>query len=798
MNSRVLHTLEYDKIKDTLLGLCGSEGGRTLAKRLEPLNNRQEIELLQDETASALQRLERRGAISFEGIPDIQDVIMRAAINSTLSMGELRRVASVLTVTGRVKSYGDTKGDEEIQGVNVTNVSDILDERFEALEPMADILREINRCIISDTEMADDASSTLNSIRKQIKQKQAKISEKMASILRETADDDKLSDNLITMRNGRYCIPVKAEYKNKIPGMIHDQSQRGSTFFIEPMEVVTLNNEIRELEIEEKDEIERILAKITLSIQPNVEALKLNLETLTFLDSVFARGSLARSMRAVRPKFSDNHVVDIKKARHPLINPKQVVPVDIKLGEEFNMLLITGPNTGGKTVSLKTIGLFQLMGQSGLHIPALGGSILGVFNEVYADIGDEQSIEQSLSTFSSHMTNTANIIENADENSLCLFDELGAGTDPAQGAALAMAILNDLNTRNVRTMATTHYSELKAYALTTPGVINGSCEFDEVSLRPTYRLLIGVPGKSNAFAISRRIGIPENILQAAEGLIDEESRSFDAYLTELDRLIKEAKVKEEKAYRAKKEAEKLLKETTFERERLREKKDKEIDKAREEAREIIEEAKAYADEAIRKINKLSNGSASMSEMEETRRALRKKATEGAREQEQTERIRVNNKASDFRIGMSVHCISMNLDGTVHKLPDKNGDCFITMGIMQYKCHISDLVIKKDDVKVPEKLKRTGEGAIRASKAMTVSTEINLVGKYPDEAVAALEKYLDDAYISGIPKVTVIHGRGTGALRKAVHDYLKRNRVVKSFRIGEFGEGDHGVTIVEFK
>ena len=797
MNTRVLHTLEYDKIKATLLGLCGSEGGRRLAGGLQPISDIDIINKLQDETAAALARLERRGNISFEGIPDINDVVMRINISSTLSMGELRKVASVLTMTAKTKQYGDTKGDIEIQGVNEAGHTDCLCEFFDTLCPMPDILREINRCIISDCEMADDASYALNSIRKQIKAKQAKISEKMAAILKETADDERLSDNLITMRNGRYCIPVKSEYKNKIPGMIHDQSQSKSTFFIEPMEVVALNNEIRELEIEEKEEIERILTMLTLALKPDAELLKSNVDILIYLDAVFARGRLARSMRAVKPVFSDNYEVDIKRARHPLINPANVVPVDISLGREFNMLLITGPNTGGKTVSLKTIGLFQLMGQSGLHIPALGGSVLGVFDEIYADIGDEQSIEQSLSTFSSHMTNTANIIKEANSSSLVLFDELGAGTDPAQGAALAMAILNDLNTRNIRTMATTHYSELKAYALTTPGVTNGSCEFDEATLRPTYRLLIGVPGKSNAFAISRRIGIPEEILQAAEGLIDEESRSFDDYLTELDSLIKEAKTLKEEAAAEKKEADRLLKETSYERERLREKKDKEINKAKEEAREILEEAKNYADQTIRRINRLSSNQGNMRELEEERRALRKKVTEGSVEI-QKEQIKVNNKTSDFKIGMSVHCISMDLDGTVHSLPNKKGECTITMGIMQYKCHISDLIIRKDDVKLPEKVKRTGEGALRVSKSFSISQEINLVGKYPDEAVALLEKYIDDAYLAGIPQVRVIHGRGTGALRKAVHDYLKRCRVVKHFRLGEFGEGDQGVTIVEFK
>ncbi|MGN0165636.1 MAG: endonuclease MutS2 [Lachnospiraceae bacterium] len=786
MNERVLHTLEYDKILASLCEKAGSEAGKRICKDTLPLSDRYEIEQRQEETAAALSRIERKGSLSFSGIPDVGDIINRVALKATLGPGELRKVAALLSVTLRVKQYGDS-----------SELTDVLTERFSLIEPLEYIAREINRCIISEDEIADDASQTLLGIRRQMRQKKARISDKITALAREAAEDEKLQDNLITMRNGRYCIPVKAEYKNKVPGMIHDRSSTGSTFFIEPIEIVELNNEIRELEIKENEEIERILQMLSVSLIPEIENLKYDVKALGELDAVFARGSLAKSMRAQRPKFTESHSIVLKKARHPLIHPKQVVPIDLELGKNFNLLVITGPNTGGKTVSLKTIGLFQLMGQSGLHIPALGGSELGIFTEVYADIGDEQSIEQSLSTFSSHMTHTVEILDKADENSLVLFDELGAGTDPVEGAALAMAILNDLNNRNVRTMATTHYSELKAYALTTPGVTNGSCEFDVETLKPTYRLLIGVPGKSNAFAISLRLGMSEEILDHAKSLVGEKDRSFDDMLRELEELRHDAEVAEKEAAAKRDEAEKIRAELAGEKEKLDKRRDKEIERAREEAEEILRNAKEYADETIRKINKLSRNF-DMKDLEEERRGLRKKLDEVGPQKSEKQIRKSTHKAGDFKIGDTVHVISMDLKGTIHTLPNKKGQCTVTMGIMQYQCNISDLEIVEDEVKLPEKVQRTGAGQIRMSKSFVVSPEINLVGKYPDEAVAELEKYLDDAYLAQLDKVRIIHGRGTGALRKAVHDYLKNCRNVKSFRVGEFGEGDHGVTIVEFK
>ena len=799
MNEKVLQTLEYDKIIEMAVSEASSFAAKRAVKNLVPLGDLEEIEKLQDETASALMRIDRNGSISFQGITEIGDCLARVAVKATLSAGELRRIAALLSVCARVKSYGSTKVEtEEEEEIGEHETYDCLQERFDLLEPLEDIYRNINRCIISDTEIADDASATLKSIRREIKQKKASISEKVNSIMRAYAEEDKLQDDIITQRNGRYCVPVKAENKSKVAGMIHDRSQSGNTFFIEPIEIVNLNNEITELEIKEREEIERILQMLSIALTPEIENLKYDVTTLTELDAIFARGMLARKMRATRPAFSTDRKVKIFKARHPLINDKKVVPIDLELGDEFGMLIITGPNTGGKTVSLKTMGLLHLMGLAGLHVPAREGTVLGVFDEIFADIGDEQSIEQSLSTFSSHMTRTIDIISKATPSSLVLFDELGAGTDPVEGAALAMAILDKLNTEGVSVMATTHYSELKAYALTTPGVSNASCEFDVATLKPTYRLLIGVPGKSNAFAISMKLGMDEGILMEARALIGEKDRSFDDMLHQLDELRTEAEEARNEAVAAREEAERLRNQVNSEKKNLAERKEKEINAAKEEAAEILKEAKEYADATIRKLNKQAAHGGAMREMEEERRALRKKLDEASAGKKQEQVRKVNHKPEDFRVGDSVHIISQNLNGTVHKLPDRKGICEVTVGIMQYRVKMTDLEILKEEVKLPEKVTRNGSGQIRMSKSFTVSPEINLVGKYPDEAIAELEKYLDDAYLAGIPKVTVIHGRGTGALKNAVWEYLRKNRVVKSYRVGEFGEGDRGVTIVEFK
>ncbi|MCR4840961.1 MAG: endonuclease MutS2 [Lachnospiraceae bacterium] len=798
MNSKVITTLEFDKIIESTVEFAASESAKSMVRALSPLSDPEEIERLQDETAAAYARIMRKGSLSFSGISGIGDCLARLSIGASLSAGELRRVASLLTVCARVKKYGTEEigGSEEEEESN--DSGDCLSERFELLEPLEDISGEINRCIISDTEIADDASHSLKTIRREIKQKKASISDRINSIMRAYAEDDKLQEDLITQRNGRYCVPVKAENKSKVPGMIHDRSQSGSTFFIEPIEIVNLNNEITELEIREKEEIERILMMLSASLVPEIENLKYDITTLTELDAIFARGMLAKKMRAVRPSFSQERHVTIFKARHPLIKDSDVVPIDLALGKDYGMLIITGPNTGGKTVSLKTMGLLHLMGLSGLHVPAREGTVLGLFDEIYADIGDEQSIEQSLSTFSSHMTRTINILEHATPESLVLFDELGAGTDPVEGAAIAMAILDRLNSQGVSVMATTHYSELKAYALTTPGVTNASCEFDVTTLKPTYRLLTGVPGKSNAFAISARLGMDEGILAEARALIGEKDRSFDDMLFKLEELRASAEEAEKAASAARNEAEKLRNALEAEKQKLKERKEKEIEEAKSEAAEVLRAAKEFADETIRKLNKQAAGGGNMREMEEERRALRKRMEEASAGVKKEQTRKVNNAPEDFRIGDSVLIISQNVKGTIHRLPDRKGVCTVTVGIMQFNVKIDDLEILKDDIKLPEKVTKNGSGQIRMSKSFTISPEINLVGKYPDEAIPLLEKYLDDAYLAGIPQVTVIHGRGTGALRNAVWEHLKRSAIAKKFRAGEFGEGDKGVTIVEFK
>ena len=786
MNEKVLHTLEYDRIKEMLVSLAGSAGGKADCEALLPVADKDMIEELQEETAAAYARIMRNGSPGFSGLPEVGEALGRVAVKATPSIAELRKIGSLLRVASSVRKYGMQ-----------SEVRDVLSERFELINPLENIEREINRCILSDTEMADDASRALRQIRQDIKRKKAQISEKITSIMREYADDDKLSDSIITMRNNRYVVPVKAEYKSKVPGMIHDRSASRGTFFIEPMEIVNINNEIRELEAAEQDEIERILMMLGAALYPELNEVRYDIKTLRELDAIFARGQLAKKMRAARPVFSPENVIDFKKARHPLIDDERVVPTDLKLGGEFEMLIITGPNTGGKTVSLKTMGLFHLMAQSGLHVPVQQGSTFGVFDEVYADIGDEQSIEQSLSTFSSHMTNIINIVNNADEHSLVLFDELGAGTDPVEGAALAMAILNDLKIRGVYVMATTHYSELKAYALTEDRVVNGSCEFDVATLKPTYKVRIGVPGKSNAFAIAGRLGMDESILKGARAYIGEKERSFDDMLTRLEELHEEAEKAFAEADEARADATRLRRELEDEKRRLKENRSKQQEEAREEAAAILAEAKEYADEVIRRINKESKN-ADMRTLEEARRGIRKKLDDTKAESKKAPVRKSSNKVGEYKIGSAVKILSQGLDGTVLSLPDKKGMCRVKAGIFEMKCNISDLEIVKEVGALPEKLERNGAGVIRMSKGLTVSPEINLVGKYPDEAIAELEKYLDDAYIANLEQVRIIHGRGTGALRKAVWDYLKRCRNIKGFREGEYGEGDHGVTIAVFK
>lgn len=798
MNQKVLKTLEYNKIIEKLKDAATSSLGKEKCAALLPETNLSHIKEMQAETSDALSRLLKNGSLSFFGLKDIRPSLMRLDVGSVLSAKELLEISSLLNVALRVKTYGR----EEIKTNSEepkNSFSDTLTERFGEIEPLSPLNNEIKRCILSEEEISDDASPKLRQIRRSIKLTNNKVHEQLTSMVNNTTNQSMLQENIITMRNGRYCLPVKAEHKGHFNGMVHDQSSSGSTLFIEPMAVVKLNNELRELSIAEAEEIEKILADLSNQSAEYIEELKVNLDILADLDFIFAKASLSKQMKASEPVFNENGYINIKKGRHPLIDPKKAVPIDVYLGKDFDLLIVTGPNTGGKTVSLKTVGLFTLLGQAGLHIPAFDGSELSVFEEVYADIGDEQSIEQSLSTFSSHMTNTISILENANYRSLVLFDELGAGTDPIEGAALAMSILSYLHKRKVRTMATTHYSELKIFALSTDGVENACCEFDVETLRPTYRLLIGVPGKSNAFAISSKLGLPDFIINDAKEHIASEDQSFEDVISDLEKSRITIEKEQEEITRYKEEIANLKEKLKIKNEKIDDAKDRILRNANEEAREIIQNAKDFADESIRKYNKWIKDGNKNKQMEEQRAALRGKLneTESKLTLKSKKASGKKHKASDFKLGESVQVLSLGLKGIVSSLPNEKGDLFVQMGILRSQVNIKDLELIDEPVITAPNMKKTGSGKIKMSKSATIRPEINLIGKTVDEAIPVLDKYLDDAYLSHLPQVTVIHGRGTGALKNAVHNHLKKTKYVKSFRIGEFGEGDHGVTIVEF-
>ena len=791
MNKKALKTLEYDKIIDLLAARATSPLGESLCRSLVPLEDLGTIRRMQEETGAALNRLFKKGSISFGNARDLRPALGRLALGSSLNQSELLSVAGLLENTARVKSYGrkerpDAPGDR-------------LDELFELLEPLTPLSSEIRRCILSEEEISDDASPGLRQVRRSIRLNGERIHSQLGSLMNGPLRTY-LQDAVITMRNGRYCLPVKSEYRSQVSGMIHDQSSTGSTVFVEPMAIVKLNNEIRELEIAEAREIEKILAELSAQAAQNLEAIRYDLDNMAELDFIFARASLAMDMNATEPVFNEDGRIRLRQARHPLIDKKKVVPIDLTLGEDFDLLIITGPNTGGKTVSLKTLGLLTLMGQSGLHIPALDRSQLALFREVYADIGDEQSIEQSLSTFSSHMTNVVSFLEKADSDSLVLFDELGAGTDPTEGAALAIAILSYLHRSGVRTMATTHYSELKLFALSTEGVENACCEFDVETLRPTYRLLIGVPGKSNAFAISSKLGLPDFIIEEARQQLSEQDESFEDVLTTLEQNRIALEHEKEELARYRQEAEALKAELAGRQERLNSQRDEIIRSANEKAHAILREAKEYADQTMRDFQKFGKAGISVKEMEKRRSELREKMGKTADKlaMKKTEKKTGSLKPSDLSPGDSVRVLSMNLKGTVSTRPDARGYLFVQMGIIRSKVHISDLQLIDEPVITGGGISRTSSGKIRMSKSSSVSTEINLLGKTVDEAVAELDKYLDDAYLAHIPSVRIVHGKGTGALRKGIHNYLRRQKIVQDFHLAEFGEGDAGVTIVTFK
>lgn len=797
MNEKALRILEYQKIINLLTEKASSDSGKNLCLNLVPMTNLTEIEEAQKQTADAFNRLIKGGRIGFSGNKDIGFSIKSLEIGRSLSALELIKIASSLACAAHAKAFSRTEREEEIE--------DSLQPLFSALEPLTPLQTEINRCIISEEEMADDASPTLKHIRRSMQLTNDKIHSQLNNMVN-SSYRTYLQDAVITMRNSRYCIPVKAEHKGNVPGMIHDQSSTGSTLFIEPAAIVNLNNQLKELSLKEQEEIQIILATLSARAGEHTEELAENFRILTLLDFIFAKASLAIDMNASKPIFNTEHYIHIRRGRHPLLDKKKVVPIDIYLGRDFDLLIITGPNTGGKTVSLKTMGLFTLMGQAGLHIPAADRSELSIFTQVYADIGDEQSIEQSLSTFSGHMTNTVSILEHADENSLCLFDELGAGTDPTEGAALAIAILKHLHDRGIRTMATTHYSELKVFALTSSYVENACCEFDVETLRPTYRLLIGIPGKSNAFAISSKLGLSDEIIASAKEHITEDEESFEDLLTDLEssrRTIEAERIEIEK-YKA--EVSSLRDKLTQKQERLEAQKDKILREANEEARKILQEAKAVADETIRDFQKF-NSTASMKDMEKLRTKVRDKITEkntklSSNESKPTHKVL---KSSQLKLGDSVKVVSMGLKGTVSSLPDTKGDMFVQCGIIRSKVNIKDLVLINEDslstIKNPYQKavsSARNNSKIGMSKTSTFSMEINLLGKTVDEALSELDKYLDDAYLSHAPSVRIVHGKGTGALRNAVQKYLKSVSYVKAFHLGEYGEGDAGVTIAEFK
>lgn len=790
MNEKVLRTLEYNKIIDMLVQRASSEPGKRLCAELKPYTDLSAITYAQTQTSDALSRLFKKGSTSFGSNKDLGFTLKSLGIGSSLSASELLKIAGLLENVNRVKAYGRNDREE--------NSGDSLSELFDGLEPLTPLANEIRRCILSEEEISDDASPSLKHIRRSMILTNEKIHTQLNQMVTGSYRTY-LQDAVITMRNNRYCIPVKAEHKGQVSGMIHDQSSTGSTLFIEPSAIVALNNQLKELALKEKEEIEIILANLSIQAAQHVHSLSENQRIMTALDFIFAKAALAMDQNATAPIFNNNRYIHIRKGRHPLLDKEKVVPIDIYLGKDFDLLIITGPNTGGKTVSLKTVGLFTLMGQAGLHIPALDRSELSIFTQVYADIGDEQSIEQSLSTFSSHMTSIVSILKNADENSLCLFDELGAGTDPTEGAALAIAILDYLHQKNIRTMATTHYSELKVYALSAPHVENACCEFDVATLQPTYRLLIGIPGKSNAFAISSKLGLPDYIIDSAREQISQENESLEDLLTDLEN--NRITIENERLEIAsnKEEIKRLKEKLQVKQEKIDETRERILREANEQARAILQDAKNLADETIRVFQKAGPG-ASIKDLEKSREKIR------GRISEKNEKLALKSekpkekqlKSGQLKLGDSVKILSMGLKGTVSTLPDHKGNLFVQCGIIRSQVNIKDLMLIDDDPITRTSFQRSGSGKMKVPKSYHISTEINLLGKTVDEALSELDKYLDDAYLAHLPSVRIVHGKGTGALRKAVQGHLKKTKYVESYRLGEFGEGDAGVTIATFK
>ena len=791
MNQKALKVLEYDKIIQLLAEQATSDAGKKRCLELVPMTDKQLITDAQAQTADALSRIFRNGSISFGGLRDPGFQMKRLEIGGCLNAAELLSICTLLEITRRAKAYSRENRDDL--------PADSLDVLFAGLEPLTPLLEEIRRCIPAEDEISDDASPALHSVRRTIRNINDKIHGAMNNLLNSSTTRSYLQDAVITMRNGRYCLPVKAEYKGQVPGMIHDQSSTGSTLFIEPMSVVKLNNDLKEAFLKEQEAIEAVLAELSNLTAQYAAYLLDNYRILADLDFIFAKANLAKIQNGMAPIFNTEGRIRIRQGRHPLLDPKKVVPIDVHLGDTFHLLIITGPNTGGKTVSLKTVGLFTLMGQAGLHIPAKDRSELAIFDDVYADIGDEQSIEQSLSTFSSHMTNIVSILKHATPQSLVLFDELCAGTDPDEGAALAISILDRLRQDGIRTMATTHYSEIKLYALSTTGVENACCEFSVQTLSPTYRLLIGIPGKSNAFAISSKIGLPADLIEDAKTRITKENENFEDVIADLEQSRLTIEKEQAEINRYKEEAASLKKQLEEKQERLNRSRDRVLQEANQQAAAILKEAKDLADETIRNFHKYGKTHMDASAMEKDREKIRKKMAKAQSKSSIQKKEQINhNIPKKLRLGDSVKILSMNLKGTVHTLPDAKGNLFVQAGILRYQTNIRDLILVNDDATPAVHNTKTGAGKLKMSKSLSVSPEINLIGKTVDEALMELDKYLDDAYLAHLKSVRIVHGKGTGALRKAVQGHLKRQKYVKAFHLGEFGEGDAGVTIAEFE
>ncbi|WP_304509012.1 endonuclease MutS2 [Anaerotignum sp.] len=789
MNKKVLRTLEYDKIIEKLAGLAVSPMAKERSRELHPATTMSDIALWQQETSEATGMILRKGTPSFGGFREIRPQLKRASMAGVLSISELMGIGEFLYVCRKIKNYGKHE--------NKTESYERMDEYFELLAPLPSLENEISRCILSETEISDDASSELRNIRKEIKASNEKVRDHLNGVISSSAYRNMLQDFVITIRNDRYCVPVKSEYRNSFPGMIHDQSNTGATLFMEPLSVIQLNNKIKELQAKEKDEIRKILVELSSLVTENTLILEADLELLTQMDFIFAKGALSISMGGTQPLFNTRGYINIQKARHPLLDEKAVVPINIYLGKDFTTLLITGPNTGGKTVAIKTLGLFTLMGQAGLHIPAFDHSQLAIFDNVFADIGDEQSIEQSLSTFSAHMTNIVRIMEEVTDDSLVLFDELGAGTDPTEGAALAIAIIQALKERKIRTAVTTHYSELKVYALSTEGVENACCEFDVETLRPTYRLLIGIPGKSNAFAISKRLGLQEYVLESAREFISQDEARFEDVITDLEISKKSVVFEQERAEQYRKEAESLKLEVERQKEKTREQKEKILQKAREEAKLIYAQAKEEADSIIKEMNRQAKEKGNQQKLNENRAKLKEKLSSVQEDFLKSKKVKPNHKVPEkLQAGDRVYVISFDQNGEVISPPDKNKEVMVQMGIMKAKIPLAELMM--DDTPRPMEKKQRQAPKAKVAKSQFISAEIDCRGQLVDEALANIDKYIDDAYLSGLKQIVIIHGKGTGALRAGVQSYLRTNSHVKSQRPGVYGEGEAGVTVVELK